>query len=315
MKKKILILGCSSFAGSSFSHFISNQNKYDIYGSYNSKSNLDSSLNKRKFDLNFIKINLLKPNLDLLKIVKKIRPNYIIDFASICLVNESWFNPKNYFQINVQSKINLIKNLNKLKFLDKFIYISTPEVFGSTTKPVKENCENFSPSTPYALSKYVTEKILKSYNESFKKKSIIARFSNFYGISQTNHRLIPKLISCIKSNKKFPLHGTGNSKRNFIFEDDFNAGILKLIKFGKNGTTYHFSSDNFFTIKEVVKIVCNYYNKRYDDIVIQTKDRIAKDKYYFLDCKKTKKNLNWKAKVQLETGIKKIIDFYEKKNT
>ena len=113
------------------------------------------------------------------------------------MVNESWDAPNNYLKINVNSKINFLKNLNKFNFLKKFIYVSTPEVFGSVNKPVRENSQTFNPSTPYAISKLTIEKYLIAYNEESGNKIIISRFSNFYGRGQLEHRLIPKVINCI----------------------------------------------------------------------------------------------------------------------
>lgn len=306
MNKKILVLGASSFGGSSFLKFLKNKTKYKVWGTYKTKSNLNKLFKDDNYKYNFIKLDLSGLNNDLVKIVEKIKPDYIFDFASVCLVNESWSNPDYYFKVNFFSKLKFIKRINNYNFLKKFIYISTPEVFGSTKNPAKETKKEFQPSTPYALSKLNMEQLLSTYN-NIKKKSIIVRASNFYGLEQLEHRLIPKLIKFLKNKKKFPLHGGGNSKRNFIFEDDFNAGLLKLIKYGKNSSTYHFSSQNYITIKDIVKKICNLLNVKYVDYIYKVKDRIAKDKYYFLDCNKTKKDLNWKASVDINEGLKKII--------
>ena len=119
-------------------------------------------------------------------------------------------------------------------------------------------------------------------------------------------RLIPKLIKFVNNNKKFPLHGNGDSTRDFIFEDDFNNGLFKLISRGKNGNFYHFSSNKYYKIRDVVKIVCDLLKVNYKDFIYKTKDRIGKDKYYFLDCNKTSKQLNWKPKINIYEGIKKL---------
>lgn len=77
----------------------------------------------------------LSKNFDkLYKLVERIKPNIIIDFASICLVNESWKSPQYYFNVNFNSRIKLFNNSYKFSFLDKYIYISTPEIFGSSSK-------------------------------------------------------------------------------------------------------------------------------------------------------------------------------------
>lgn len=306
MNKKVLILGVTSFGGSSFFKFLRKKINFDIQGTYRSNTTLKKLFKNNLKEYNFVKLDLSKKNNNLIKIIKKFKPNYIFDFASVCLVNESWENPKYYLDVNYFSKINLIKNLKEFRFLKKFIYISTPEVFGSTPRPVKENYNIFTPSTPYALSKLNMEQAISIYNNEAK-KFIIVRASNFYGLDQLDHRLIPKLIKYIKNKKKFPMHGNGNSIRNFIFEDDFNLGLLKVLLNGKIGKIYHFSSNKYLKINEIIKITCKTLNVDFRNSIKKVKDRVCKDKYYFLDCKKTIKELNWSPKISFKNGLKKII--------
>ena len=131
------------------------------------------------------------------------------------MVGESWLNPDKYFKINVNSKIDLIRGLKDVKFLKKYIYISTPEIFGSKSKKIDEFFSEFNPSTPYACSKLASE---LNFRYAFLYQNfpiIISRFSNFYGPNQPIYRLIPKVIMSIKKNKKFSLEGGGQSVRNF----------------------------------------------------------------------------------------------------
>ena len=315
MKKKVLILGISSFAGASFANYLLNQSNYKIIGTYNKKRKLPFKLFLEK-NKNFKKIKLFKLDLSLNetqidKVIKKVNPNYIVDFASICMVNESWSNPKLYFKINFISKINFIKDLYKQKVLKKYIYVSTPEIFGSNQKPVTENSTKFNPSTPYASSKLALEIILNNFIKNSKYKIIIARFSNFYGRGQPMHRLLPKLIYCINNKIKFPLQGDGNTKRDFIFEDDFNQGLLKIIKVGKVGEKFHFSGEKYYTIKDIINKVIKIKNYSWSKLILKKPERQGKDKNYYLNCKKTKHKLNWKCKISLQEGLKKTISYYD----
>jgi dTDP-glucose 4,6-dehydratase len=311
--ERVLILGVSSFAGSSFANYLFQNQKFELFGTFHSKKNINKLIfKKNKCKIKLIKIDLSTKKNKILSIIKKIKPKYIFDFASICLVNESWFNPQYYFKVNVDSKIELIKNLHSLKFLKKFIYISTPEVFGSTKKPVKENESFFNPTTPYAISKLSIEKLLLSYNNFFGSKSIIARFSNFYGRGQLIHRLIPKVIWSIKNSKKFPIQGLGLSKRDFIFDQDFNNGLFKILKNGKTGKIYHFSNNEYYSIKDVILLICKIKKFSFKKLIYFTKDRIGKDKNYYLNCKRTAKELKWRTKNNMQEGLKQTIDYYDR---
>jgi dTDP-glucose 4,6-dehydratase len=306
-------MGASSFAGSSFANFLINKKKFDILGTYRYKKNLKNLIFFNKIrKIKLVKVDLSKKKNPLLKIVKIFKPHYILDFASVCMVNESWLDPQYYLDVNVNSKIELVKELHKLKFLKKFIYISTPEVFGSTKNLVNESCKVFRPTTPYAISKLSFEQILMSYSYNLGAKALITRFSNFYGRGQFEHRLVPKLINCINKNTKFPMHGDGLTKRDFIFDEDFNTALVKVIKKGLTGNTYHFSTGSYNSIKKIIQVICKIKNVKFDIIVEKVMDRTGKDKYYFLDCKKTSKELNWKPKYNLFSGLKKTINFYDK---
>src|SRR6056300_1034151 len=107
MKQKILILGISSFAGASFAKYILDNKNYKIYGTFNKRDKFTTrSLLKEKNyfkNLKLYKLDLSKNN-NLLNLIYKIEPEYIYDFASICMVNESWSDPGYYFKVNVNSK-------------------------------------------------------------------------------------------------------------------------------------------------------------------------------------------------------------------
>ena len=108
------------------------------------------------------------------------------------MVAESWFNPDQWFNTNVISKINLIEGLKKIK-INKYIRISTPEVYGSSNKMLlEENADN--PTTPYALTHSTIDKYLKLQKKEFNFPVLILRFSNFYGEYQPITELFQKQL-------------------------------------------------------------------------------------------------------------------------
>ena len=314
-KDKYLILGISSFSGASMAAYLIKRNK-SVYGSYRNnkvKPYLPFKFyEKNNNKIKLVKVDILKDGNKLINFIKKVKPNYIIDFASICMVGESWLKPKKYFDINVTEKINLIQNLNKLKNFKKYIYISTPEIFGSSNDNIKEDCKIFAPNTPYANSKLSFEFLISNFAKNFNLPVIIARFSNFYGPGQPAYRLIPKIIISIKKGVKFPIQGSGTSKRNFIYSEDFCSGIFKTIKKGKKGAIYHFSGKEMYTVKGVIKKVCKIMKTDYKKLVYFKQDRVGKDKQYLLDCVKTRKDLAWKPVIKFDKGIKETINYINK---
>ncbi len=153
--KKIFIIGISSFSGASIASYLFKK-KIKIYGCYSNYRYINEFLyNKKK--IKAFKIDLTKDTKKLIKLLKKIKPSIILDHASICMVNESWKYPKKYFDINVKSRFDIIDGLKNENFLKKYIYISTPEIYGSSNKKIKEQSHIYNPSTPYAASKLSAE--------------------------------------------------------------------------------------------------------------------------------------------------------------
>ena len=235
MGKKFLVLGSNSFSGSNLVNFllkkdfnvigVSRSDEYKkIYLPYKNSPNL------KKFK--FYKINI-NTNLEKLKlIVKKFKPNYIINYIAQGMVSESWLNPEDWYSTNVVSQVKLYKELSKFKFIKKFIHVTTPEVYGSTPGKIKESF-NFNPSTPYAISRAATDTHLKKYFENFKLPIIFTRTANVYGPHQQLYRIVPKSLISARLNKKIHLHGGGLSKRSFIFIDDASAATYLISAKGK----------------------------------------------------------------------------------
>ncbi len=311
MKNKILVLGTSSFAGASMVNFLLNK-KYKVYGTYRRKKNqmyLPYLENKNLKNFKNYPIDFNKSPKKLEIIIKKLKPDYIIDFVSIAMVNQSWQFPKVYFDVNINYKLHIFQNLNAFNFIKKYILISTPEIFGDNKKTLKEESYIFNPSTPYAISKLGTELLLKCYAKRYNIPFVITRFTNFYGPGQPIYRLIPKILACIEKKIKFPLEGGGNSSRNFIYTFDFCNGIYKAMLKGKNFDTYHFSSNKYYKIKEIVKIICSMKKIDHRILIKKTKSRVGQDDIYKLNSNKTRKILKWKTIYSLQKGIQEIINY------
>jgi dTDP-glucose 4,6-dehydratase len=309
-----LILGSNSFAGSCLINYLLNKN-FKIIGISRSKEKNEyeliykKNLNIKNFQYYQIEINKNLKNL--INLIKAKKPNFIIDFLGQGMVAESWNNPDQWFNTNVLSKIKLLTQLSKYDFIKKYIRISTPEVYGHSDNFLKENT-NYNPSSPYAITHVSIDLYLKILFQNSKFPSIIMRFSNFYGESQQLYRIIPKTIMSILTKKKLPLHGNGSSLRSFIYIDDFCSAIYAGIKKGRIGEVYNVSSNQIFSVAEIIKIICSKMNYNFKNLIKHYKDRPGKDYKYFMSSKKIKKELGWKNNISFLNGIDKTIKWYKK---
>jgi len=242
------------------------------------------------------------------QVILKYQPEYIVDLAGQGMVAESWQQPEQWYQTNVVSKAKLITFLNQQSFLKRYVRASTPEVYGSTNKLIKESTV-YSPSTPYAVSHAAIDMHLNAYVQQYRFPAIITRFSNFYGPTQQLYRIIPRTIIYAKLGKKLPLHGGGLATRAFIYGDDAARGILAALEKGAIGESYHFSTQDFVTIRQLVEMIYQELSLDFADMVNMTDDRPGKDLKYLMDDNKAQKELGWQPQVTLPQGIAKTISW------
>lgn len=303
--KKILVLGSNSFSGSSFVDFLPTK-KYKIYcfsrSSYKNEFN-KYYLNKKKVSSK--KIDISKDLKKILLLIKKIKPNYIINFISESMVAESWIFPKDWYYLNSYILPSFYHEISNYKFIEKVIHFSTPEVYGSTKKKIKET-NFFNPSTPYGVSRVTADQVCNILFKSKKFPVIITRASNVYGECQKLYRIIPKTIISIINKKKISLHGGGKSVRNFIHINDVSNALFIIMEKGIPGETYHIASNKMTSIKEIVNLISKKLGTNLKNSTKISKDRIGKDQLYFLNSSKLR-NLGWKPHIDLGKGIDRVI--------
>jgi dTDP-glucose 4,6-dehydratase len=202
----------------------------------------------------------------------------------------------------------MLESLRYSNWLHRYIKISTPEVYGSNNGLVKENFQ-YAPTTPYAISHSAIDMNLVALHKQYAFPVIFTRFANFYGPHQQLYRLIPRTIIYALTGKILQLQGGGAATRGFIYGEDVADGIMRTINQGILGEIYHFSPERFFTIRQVVEIICNKLNIRFNDFTNFVPDRPGKDQAYLMDSTKARMKLDWTESVSFESGIDSTIEW------
>lgn len=178
---KVLIIGSNSFAGSDFADYLLSK-KFKVFGvSRNKEINKEhlrykNNINLKNFKFFKIDLNLKKDLNKLIKLIKKQKINYIVNFAAQGMVAESWINPEDWYLTNVVSNSILIKELSKLK-IKKYLNFSTPEVYGHTSSLMKES-NIFAPTTPYAISRSAQDLNLFAHYKTYNFPVVFTRAAN-----------------------------------------------------------------------------------------------------------------------------------------
>jgi len=303
--EKFLVLGSNSFSGASFADALLEQG-CEVLGVSRSPEPdvafLPYRWGGRERNFRFFQLDL-NTDLDaIIDVASRERPDYVVNFAAQSMVAESWKNPDHWFTTNVVSTIRLHERLRQLPFLRKYVHVTTPEVYGSTSGFIDENAP-FNPSTPYAVSRAAGDMSLRTFFANYGFPVVFTRAANVFGPGQQLYRIIPRTILFIKLGRKLQLHGGGLSERSFIHIRDVADATLRVARDGTPGETFHISTSRIVSIRRLVEMICERLGAKFDDCVEISGERPGKDLAYRLDSAKLRRELGWADRISLEQGL------------
>ena len=312
----VLVLGSNSFSGASLCKYLLEQG-IDVIGASRSPEAADVFLPYSWLDeskLNHFRFKQIDLNHDLDSLeglIKTERIRIIINFAAQSMVGESWDKPDDWMRTNVVSVARLAERLRHLDFLEKYVHITTPEVYGSTDGWITEDTP-FNPSTPYAVSRAAGDMLFKIYRETFGLPVVSTRAANVYGPGQSLYRIIPRTFLSPLTGRSLELHGGGVSTRSFIHIDDVSRATWMIAQHAPIGEVYHISTDRIITIRDLVTVICEMLNEPFDANVKIVGERLGKDNAYCLNSVKLRTKLGWQDKISLEDGLEEVLRWTKK---
>ncbi|PTY02888.1 dTDP-glucose 4,6-dehydratase [Opitutaceae bacterium EW11] len=311
MTGKIAIIGSNSFSGASFARYCLEQG-LEVLGASRSAEPAACFLpyrwltpdQQRRF--RFVKADLNQDLDTLMTALKEFGAPWVVNFAAQGMVAQSWLHPEHWYQTNVVGNVLFHNRLRLLDRLEKYVHVSTPEVYGSTSGLIDESAP-FNPSTPYAASRAACDLHLRTFFQQYNFPVAWTRSANVYGPGQQLYRIIPRTVLFIKLGRKLSLHGGGHSVRSFIHIRDVASATLAIAQKAPAGETYHLSTPQFVSIRQLVETICRMMGADFSTVVEVTEDRPGKDAAYLLDSAKARKTLGWADTVSLENGLHETI--------
>ena len=153
--------------------------------------------------------------------------------------------------------------------------------------------------------------LVKAWGRTYNIPYRITRTTNNYGERQHDEKLIPHTITSLLGNQKIMIHGDGSYIRNWIYVKDNCNAVLKVLENGTNSETYHISSDEEYSVSQVVEMVCKKLEKNIPKSVQYIQNRAGQDLRYALDNTKIKKELDWRQQYKLYDMLDDIIRSYK----
>ena len=307
--KKILITGGAGFIGSHFVEHLSNNNQIKIIDNF-STGKLEN-IKKFQDKIKIIKgdlrdINFTLKNVNDIDIIFHLAANYSVEY--------SFKDPIFDFESNAVTTLNVLEAMRK-NDIPTIVFTSSSTVYGESDKfPIPEIAE-LKPISNYGASKVTAEMYIHSFSQLYDIKGLILRYANIMG-PRSEHGIVPDFINKLKKDKKnLFILGNGKQKKSYLhISDCIDASLFLFENFNKNFDVFNIGSEEWITVDEIAKIVCEEMSLTKVKFGYTREDRgwpgdVPK---FLLDISKLKK-LGWKPKYTIEDSIRKTVEFL--KNT
>ncbi|XP_076579266.1 dTDP-D-glucose 4,6-dehydratase isoform X2 [Chaetodon auriga] len=239
----------------------------------------------------------------------------IFHLAAKTHVESSFETPSTFQRVNIDGTRVLLGAAHQARrHPQRFIYVSTDEVYGPSLDEVFDESSPVRPSNPYSATKAAAEYLVRSYWDKYKFPIIITRSNNIYGPRQYTEKVIPRFLTLLQMNKKCTIQGTLPTSRHFLFVDDAIDAFLLVLERGIVGEIYNVGTNCEIPItqlaRELVQMVKNVPDSEVNDWLEFVPDRPRVDLRYPIKCEKLQQ-LGWRVQVSWPEGIRRTVKWYE----
>jgi dTDP-glucose 4,6-dehydratase len=193
--------------------------------------------------------------------------------------------------------------------VDRFVHVSTDEVYGSIDEGSWPEDFPLGPNSPYAASKASSDLLARSYAQTFGMDVRITRCSNNYGPYQFPEKVIPLFVSNLMDGIKVPLYGDGLNVRDWLHVDDHCRGIQLVLDGGRAGEVYNIGGGTELTNKELTGLLLDAMDCGWD-MVRPVADRKGHDRRYSVDITKISDELGYHPQVDFGQGLSDTVNWY-----
>ena len=221
----------------------------------------------------------------------------------------------------IMTNLNGVNNLleyGKNHNLNRFLFVSSGEVYGQPKENLKSFHEDYSgyvnpinPRSCYPNGKRAAETLCISYQSQYNLDTVIARPCHTFGSSATIHdnRAASQFINRIVDNKDIIMKSDGLQLRSYIYVSDCVSAIFTILLKGESGNAYNVANKNSnVTIREIAQTLASLYDKK---IIFENPSDAEKDSFNpvsqsVLDATKLE-SLNWKARYDSVSALKRTV--------
>lgn len=231
----------------------------------------------------------------------------VVNFAAESHVDRSIEGAKSFVTTNVQGTQVLLDAALDAD-IDRFLQISTDEVYGQILNGTFSEDDKLNPRNPYAATKASADLLAKSYQTTHDLPVLITRTCNNFGPRQHSEKLIPKFILNAAAGKDLPVYGDGSNVREWIYVEDNCRALNVVLREGTPGEIYNIGSGEERTNLEVTEAILEAVGGSKDQITF-VDDRAGHDQRYALEYHKLTQ-LGWEPSWSFEEGLEQAVNYY-----
>lgn len=305
---RLLVTGGAGFIGSNFVRYVLDEHEddevitLDALTYAGSRDNLDGVLDNPRHT--FIEGDIR--NYELVKDLVE-DADLIINFAAESHVDRSIQGSKPFVTTNIQGTQTLL-DAAKESEIQRFLQISTDEVYGQIFNGKFAENDKLNPRNPYAATKAGADLLAQSFEKTHDLPILITRTCNNFGPRQHPEKLIPKFIRNAAAGEKLPVYGDGSNVREWIYVEDNCRALDVVLREGQIGEIYNIGSHVEKTNLEVTEAILNAVGAD-EDLIDFVDDRAGHDQRYAVETEKIE-SLGWKPKYTFEEGLNQTINYY-----
>ncbi|MFD4924176.1 dTDP-glucose 4,6-dehydratase [Streptomyces goshikiensis] len=206
------------------------------------------------------------------------RHTAVVHFAAESHVDRSLSAAGDFLMTNVLGTQTLAASAGR-HGIEKFVHVSTDEVYGSIAQGSAREDDPLRPGVPYAAAKASSDLVALSHFQTYGLPVCVTRSSNNYGPHQFPEKVIPLFITRLIKGEKVTLHGQGEHVRNGLHVEDNCAGVELVLREGKPGEIYNLADGTDLTGRELTAKLLALCGADWDS-VLHVPDRQANDLRY-----------------------------------
>ena len=231
----------------------------------------------------------------------------IVHFAAESHVDRSIASPDEFVHTNCDGT-NVMCDVARHVGVQRFLHISTDEVYGSIEEGSFAESDRLEPRSPYSASKAGSDLIALSYRTTYGLPVLVTRSSNNFGPNQFPEKVIPLFVTNLLEGKKVPLYGDGLNIRDWCYVTDNCAAVDLVLRHGTVGEIYNIGAGNEITNRELTDSILGLLGHG-DEMVDYVEDRLGHDRRYSISTEKVEA-LGWKPARELREALEATVAWY-----